>query len=212
MTVLTPQLPASGASTPEVQRQVLGGAARKLAAALDFRDSLRQTLDACLPALGDFGFFDVLHEGQVLRTVAAHDAPDIEAILAPTRQGRQDCNESSLHADTDDDWSEWMAAGEGRMALLRQLAFTSMVTVPMRYRGEVVGALNLFMGRSGRADPRGRAMRLVALTGYGRDNDRAKALAASFDEHLVKPVAIERLLQVVGELLHPSLAKPTGTA
>jgi signal transduction histidine kinase len=54
-----------------------------------------------------------------------------------------------------------------------------------------------------RADPRCQALRLVALTGYGRDNDRAKALAASFDEHLVKPVAIERLLQVVGELLPP---------
>ena len=60
-----------------------------------------------------------------------------------------------------------------------------------------------------RADPRCQGMRLVALTGYGRDNDRAKALAASFDEHLVKPVAIERLLQVVGELLEP-LMKPTG--
>ena len=48
-------------------------------------------------------------------------------------------------------------------------------------------------------------MRLVALTGYGRDNDRAKALAASFDDHLVKPVAIERLLQVIGELLPPPI-------
>ncbi|MFC5497966.1 ATP-binding protein [Caenimonas terrae] len=55
-----------------------------------------------------------------------------------------------------------------------------------------------------RADPRSQAMRLVALTGYGRDNDRAKALAASFDEHLVKPVAIERLLQVVDALLAPN--------
>ena len=56
-----------------------------------------------------------------------------------------------------------------------------------------------------RADQRCRALRLVALTGYGRDNDRAKALAASFDDHLVKPVAIERLLQVIGELLPPPL-------
>ena len=56
-----------------------------------------------------------------------------------------------------------------------------------------------------RADPRCGSMRLVALTGYGRDNDRAKALAASFDEHLVKPVAIEKLLQVVGDLLPPPI-------
>jgi signal transduction histidine kinase/CheY-like chemotaxis protein len=55
-----------------------------------------------------------------------------------------------------------------------------------------------------RADPRCAGLRLVALTGYGRDNDRAKALAASFDEHLVKPVEIDKLLQVIGELLSPA--------
>jgi CheY-like chemotaxis protein len=54
-----------------------------------------------------------------------------------------------------------------------------------------------------RGDPRSRHMQLVALTGYGRDSDRARALAASFDQHLVKPVSIDRLLQVVGELLQP---------
>jgi CheY-like chemotaxis protein len=38
---------------------------------------------------------------------------------------------------------------------------------------------------------------LVALTGYGRPEDRRQALAAGFDDHLVKPVdlaALERLL------------------
>lgn len=34
---------------------------------------------------------------------------------------------------------------------------------------------------------------LVALSGYGRDSDRAAALAAGFAEHLVKPVAFEAL-------------------
>ena len=29
---------------------------------------------------------------------------------------------------------------------------------------------------------------LVALTGYGREEDRARALDAGFDHHLVKPV------------------------
>ena len=54
-----------------------------------------------------------------------------------------------------------------------------------------------------RADPRTAGMKLIALTGYGRDNDRALALAAKFDEHLVKPVMIERLLEVLGELMAP---------
>jgi CheY-like chemotaxis protein len=52
-----------------------------------------------------------------------------------------------------------------------------------------------------RADPRAAGMKLVALTGYGRDDDRAEVLAAKFDQHLVKPVMIERLLDVLRELM-----------
>jgi PAS domain S-box-containing protein len=39
---------------------------------------------------------------------------------------------------------------------------------------------------------------LVALTGYGHDSDRAQALAAGFDCHLVKPVSIESLKALLG--------------
>ena len=52
-----------------------------------------------------------------------------------------------------------------------------------------------------RNDRRLAGMRLVALTGYGRDRDRERALASQFDEHLVKPVSPERLLEVLGELV-----------
>ena len=39
-----------------------------------------------------------------------------------------------------------------------------------------------------RAQPWGRDILLVALTGWGQDGDRARARAAGFDAHLVKPV------------------------
>jgi signal transduction histidine kinase/ActR/RegA family two-component response regulator len=53
-----------------------------------------------------------------------------------------------------------------------------------------------------RSDPRvPGVLRLVAITGYGRDPDRARALATHFDEHLVKPVTAERLLDVAARLL-----------
>jgi signal transduction histidine kinase len=39
--------------------------------------------------------------------------------------------------------------------------------------------------------------RLVALTGFGRDSDRAQAAAAGFDAHLVKPVAPDDLRRVL---------------
>jgi CheY-like chemotaxis protein len=34
----------------------------------------------------------------------------------------------------------------------------------------------------------GGGIRLIALTGYGQPEDRARALAHGFDEHLVKPI------------------------
>jgi len=39
-----------------------------------------------------------------------------------------------------------------------------------------------------RAEPRHAGVRLVALSGYGMREDRARALAAGFDDHLVKPI------------------------
>jgi CheY-like chemotaxis protein len=43
----------------------------------------------------------------------------------------------------------------------------------------------------------GAPLRLVAFTGYGGAEDIAKAHAAGFDAHLVKPVDIDRLLAVL---------------
>lgn len=63
------------------------------------------------------------------------------------------------------------------------------------------------LARHLRDDPRTADVRLIALTGYGREPDRVRALAADFQEHLVKPVHPERLLEAVRQLLE--LAPPT---
>ena len=52
-----------------------------------------------------------------------------------------------------------------------------------------------------KADPRVPNLKFVALTGYGREPDRGRALAAEFHEHLVKPVSFERLFDVMKTLL-----------
>jgi CheY-like chemotaxis protein len=41
------------------------------------------------------------------------------------------------------------------------------------------------------------ALRLVAITGYGRESDRLRSKQAGFDLHLVKPVALDALSDVV---------------
>ncbi len=48
---------------------------------------------------------------------------------------------------------------------------------------------------------------LVAVSGYGRDQDRAQALQAGFDLHFTKPADPEQLLQVLARH-RQSLASP----
>jgi signal transduction histidine kinase/ActR/RegA family two-component response regulator len=57
------------------------------------------------------------------------------------------------------------------------------------------------LARRMRGDPRVAHVPLIALTGYGREPDRARALASDFQEHLVKPVRPERLLEVLARIL-----------
>jgi signal transduction histidine kinase/ActR/RegA family two-component response regulator len=45
--------------------------------------------------------------------------------------------------------------------------------------------------------------RMIALSGYGQPEDRAKALHAGFDEYLVKPVDGQQLLRAVSSLAAP---------
>jgi CheY-like chemotaxis protein len=44
-----------------------------------------------------------------------------------------------------------------------------------------------------RQEPWGKDIQLIALTGWGQDSDRRRALESGFDEHLSKPVEPESL-------------------
>ncbi|MET0984444.1 MAG: PAS domain-containing protein [Steroidobacteraceae bacterium] len=53
------------------------------------------------------------------------------------------------------------------------------------------------VARALRAEPWGRSLLLIAMTGWGQDSDKAAARQAGFDEHLTKPVDPGRLEQMV---------------
>jgi signal transduction histidine kinase len=57
------------------------------------------------------------------------------------------------------------------------------------------------LARRLRADPALSGLKLVALTGYGRESDRARALSAGFDLHLAKPAEPALLLESIAALL-----------
>ena len=92
---------------------------------------------------------------------------------------------------------EVMTAHDGPAALAGLAEFAPDIAVldiglPGMSGYELAHALRGAQGRS--------PLRLIALTGYGQPQDRERALAAGFDEHLVKPVSVQRLLDVMASL------------
>jgi signal transduction histidine kinase/CheY-like chemotaxis protein len=53
------------------------------------------------------------------------------------------------------------------------------------------------VARSIRAQPGGAAPTLIAITGWGQENDRREALVSGFDHHLTKPVDPAQLLRII---------------
>ncbi len=54
--------------------------------------------------------------------------------------------------------------------------------------------------RALRARPGGERTWLIALSGWGQDEDRSKSRAAGFDHHFVKPVDVEALIELIRNL------------
>ena len=60
------------------------------------------------------------------------------------------------------------------------------------------------LARRLRTHPETSGATLIALTGYGQEQDRQNAMAAGFDHHLVKPVAAPELLALVAQARRPA--------
>lgn len=101
---------------------------------------------------------------------------------------------------------EVRVAQEGREALAKAQAFQPDVVLldiglPGMSGFEVAAHL--------RADPACREALLVALTGYGEPESRARSAQAGFDVHMVKPADIDRLLALLAD---PQAARRTEAA
>ena len=55
-----------------------------------------------------------------------------------------------------------------------------------------------------RKEPWGKDIVIIALTGWGQEDDRRKSQEAGFDGHLVKPVDYEKLLELLASLTNDS--------
>jgi signal transduction histidine kinase/ActR/RegA family two-component response regulator len=92
---------------------------------------------------------------------------------------------------------EVRVAYDGAAAL--QLAETATPDVILSDLG-LPGMDGYELARQLRARPAFGRVLLVALSGYGRDEDRRAAADAGFDHHLVKPPDLKTLLQLIGNV------------
>ena len=53
------------------------------------------------------------------------------------------------------------------------------------------------MAQALRSTPEGRTAALIAVTGYGQQDDRRRSKEAGFDAHLVKPVSLSLLSSLI---------------
>jgi len=68
------------------------------------------------------------------------------------------------------------------------------------------------LARKVRAEPWGRSLVLIALTGWGQSDDKRRALDAGFDRHLTKPVEIDQLTGVLAGLENGVASRARGPA
>ena len=144
---------------------LLSRAGELLSSTIDYEATLRNVVAAALPDLGDFGFFDVLEpDGSVRRIARAHQNAKTQELLEATRwvrSERTDMNlcalstgSSGFHPDVDNLWLNEVARAPEHLALMRELAFHSMITVPLRHEDRLGGALTLFFADSRRRHTR----------------------------------------------------------
>lgn len=125
---------------------------------------------------------------------------EIEPVPAPSPAGRR-----LLVVDDNRDSAESLALLLEMYGHEVQMAFEGLAALEMArtFRPEVVlldiglpGMDGYEVARRLRAGQESHLV-LVALTGYGQDDDRRLSREAGFDHHLVKPVDLQELARVI---------------
>ncbi len=140
--------------------EVLAHASQVLASSLDYESTLQNVLALVLPALGDFGFFDVrAPDGSVRRLTGPQGDAKVRALLQLSHWERSDpalelsslvSGLPALHPVIDEAWRLTAALSPEHLALMRELQLSSMLCVPLLYRGSSLGGLTLFHAGGGR--------------------------------------------------------------
>lgn len=133
----------------------LAEASRCLADSLDYEETVETVAGLALPLLGSWSIVDITERrGSVRRLAIVHPDPEKQSVARALKAGwpprREDpvgvsvvaqTGETAVVSDISEDFLERVARGPENLGHLRELGMTSLITVPMRARGRVVGAI-----------------------------------------------------------------------
>nr|MBF6590862.1 PAS domain S-box protein [Ktedonobacterales bacterium] len=205
---------AARAAAEQVRQrfEFLAEAGTVLVSSLEYEHTLEQLAWMIVPRLADSCYLDLLHEdGSIQRLAVAHRDPEKLRLLQLVRERHPlelspghpilqvlRTGEPLLMSQISDALFVAVAGEDGEaLETLRQLGYTSGLSVPLKARGWLVGALTLLSGESGRVygpDDLALAEDLGRRAGLAVDNARLfrqtqRAL------HRVEEIADELLMQ-----------------
>ncbi len=145
----------------------------------------------------------------VVRLPALEDLQEPVVSAEPGHHARPGARRRVLVADDNADAAEMIALMLGSLGDEVALANDGLeaLAVAERFRPEFV-LLDIGMPRLDgyevarrlREQPWARTIKIVALTGWGQEKDRAQSRAAGCDDHLVKPVSLAELERLIDGL------------
>lgn len=192
--------------------EFLAEAGRLLGSSLQTGETLVELTELAVPRLGDWCVIDLLENGQLWPTAVSHTDPDRVQLL---RRLRHAYGYSREHGpartvatgeiehlpEITDELVQHIAGDEEHLALLRDLAPRSLVAVPLRARGRVIGALTLAYAESGRRhtdDEVGLAADLAERAAIALDNAALYEERSQLVKALQDALAPGRLPEIPG--------------
>jgi PAS domain S-box-containing protein len=156
----------SSAEAAQTKLQFLATAGELLGSTLDLRQTASRLATITVPVLADWAVVHVVDDNNHIQLAAVfHPDQDnqraVRDLLARYPVTRDQPNgpgaviahgHTEQFADVPDDLLAANAADEEHLALLRALELRSVITVPLRARGRVIGALALSRSRAGGFD------------------------------------------------------------
>jgi PAS domain S-box-containing protein len=166
-------------------------AAAVLASSLDYEETLRRVCRLAVPGIADFCVVDLVEEGTIRRVEAVHADPEqAETAAAALRHPPAldhprhpvpvvlRTGEAQIHNGIVPEMTD---GSEEHAGLVRRLATTAYLVVPLRAGTRVMGALSLLISGSGRsfgAETVRLAEELGVRAGYAIENARLYARTA----------------------------------